>query len=92
MGTIRLVFSARWFYVVVGCERDLHTDDLVRAENKRLRAHKFADFITCVVLLDEFYGKLTSIKWIKMTRSSPDTPCPVKRPRLTETIASVYTR
>jgi len=24
-------------------------------------------------LLEEFYGKLTSVKWAKMTKNSPDT-------------------
>lgn len=58
-----------------------HTDETLSAvvkrtqfweKNREVSLNSRQQYMVSV-LLDEFYGKLTSTKWAKMTKSSPDT-------------------
>ncbi|PWK69979.1 Fic/DOC family protein [Mucilaginibacter oryzae] len=70
----------KWFLDCLYYAMD-HTEETFAAVAKRNRfwdKHKETIFNsrqqqTVTALLDEFYGKLTTTKWAKMTKSSPDT-------------------
>lgn len=79
-GSLDITAWLKWFLDCLYYAMD-HTEETLSAVVKRSRfwdknretSLNSRQQYMITVLLDEFYGKLTSTKWAKMTKSSPDT-------------------